>query len=146
MNQLAPRRIAIIAQLCGTVTVILLVIDEPLDLPRDPGGLVKFEVFQHPADQPLLIFRIDDLEAFRQPGLVGVAAQQPVRQAVERADPEVIDRHVQQFLDTPAHLRSGLVGERNGNNAERRNILHLDEPRDPVHEHAGLAAAGARND
>ena len=145
MNQLASRRVAVIRQLFCAVTVILLVIDEPLDFPRHPGGLVQFEILQHPADQPLLVFRIDDLEALRQAGVLCVSPQEPVCQTVEGANPEVVNRHIQQFLDTPAHFGGGLVGESDGQDAKRRDMLHLDQPRDPVHEHTGLAAAGTGN-
>jgi hypothetical protein len=72
-----------------------------------------------------------------------VLAQQPVRDPVERADrePAVAVRH--QRRGARAHLARGLVRERHREHAPRRLVEHLGEPRDPVHEHARLARAGA---
>ncbi len=48
------------------------------------------------------------------------------------------------FSMRPRISPGGLVRERDRENALRRGILHLDQPGDAVREHAGLAAAGAR--
>ena len=87
--------------------------------------------------------RIEDLEALRQIRVAPVQAQQPVRDAVERADPHRRARHAEQLLDAAAHLARGLVRERHGEDAVRRRALDLDDPGDAVREHARLAAAGA---
>ena len=49
----------------------------------------------------------------------------------------------QQSLDPAAHLGRRLVGEGHGQNAVRRSALDFDQPGDPMHQHARLAAAGA---
>ena len=72
-----------------------------------------------------------------------VDSQQPMRQAVERADPQVARRHAEQRLDAVAHLGRGLVRERHGEHVLRGDAVDADDPRDAVHEHARLAAAGA---
>ncbi len=69
--------------------------------------------------------------------------QQPVREAVERADPEAPRREAEQPLDPVAHLGRSLVRERDREHVLRGNAVHADDPRDPVHEHARLAAARA---
>ena len=53
------------------------------------------------------------------------------------------DGQAQQRLDAVAHLGRGLVGEGDREDAVRRDALDLHQPRDPVREHARLAAAGA---
>jgi hypothetical protein len=68
--------------------------------------------------------------------------QQPMRDAVEGADPQRLGRVTQQALDAAAHFAGRLVGESHRQNAVRRDILHLAQPRQPVDEHARLAAAG----
>ena len=47
-------------------------------------------------------------------------------------------------LDAAAHLARRLVGEGHGEDAVGRDMLHLHEPGDAMHQHPGLAAAGAR--
>ena len=49
----------------------------------------------------------------------------------------------EQSLHTGAHLGSSLIGERDGENAARRDALGFHEPGDAMHQHAGLAAACA---
>ena len=75
------------------------------------------------------------------PGFAPMNSQQPMRQAVERADPQVARRHAEQRLDAVAHLGRGLVRERHGEHVLRRDAADADDPRDAVHEHTRLAAA-----
>ena len=84
------------------------------------------------------------LSAFETPA--PMQAQQPVREAVKGADPQRPARVPEQPLDAAAHLRGGLVGESDREDAVRRDALHLDEPSHAVHEHARLAAARAGED
>ena len=126
--------------------LVLLGVDEVLHLARRPAAIVDVEALQQSLDDALLVVGIDDLEVLRQPGFAPVTAQQPVGEAVEGADPQVVDGHAEQRLDTPAHLGRGLVGEGHGNEALRRQALDVDQPRRAVHEHSRLAASGAGND
>ena len=63
-----------------------------------------------------------------------------------------VDTHIflatgpDQRLDALAHLVGGLVGERDGEDAERADALLLDEVGDAMGEHPGLARAGAGDD
>ena len=52
----------------------------------------------------------------------------------------------EQRLDALAHLGGGLVGERDREDLARPRLAALDEARDAVREHAGLAGARARDD
>jgi hypothetical protein len=62
-------------------------VDEPLDLLRHPDVLVELERPQHAADHALLVLGVHDLEALGEAGFAPMNSQQPVRQAVKRADP-----------------------------------------------------------
>ena len=72
---------------------ILVVIDEVLDLARHPARLVELHGLHDLLDEPQLIFAIENLEALRQARVAPVQAQQPVRDAVERAHPHVASRN-----------------------------------------------------
>jgi len=52
----------------------------------------------------------------------------------------------EQERDALAHLLSGLVGERDGQDLAGPRALGVDQPGDPVGQHAGLARARARED
>ena len=77
-------------------------------------------------DHAHLVVRVHHLEAFRQSGLAPVQAQQPVREAVEGADPHAARAVLQQRLDAPAHLGRGLVGEGDREHAVRGHADHFD--------------------
>ncbi len=141
-DHLAAVRVAFVVEMLRPQALVFLRIDEPLDFLRHPAAVVDLEVLQQPLDQAQLVVRIDDLEILRQLRLAPVAPQQAMGEAVERADPQVADGHVEQRLDAATHLRRRLVGERDGEKALGRHALDVDQPGRPVHEHARLAAAG----
>ncbi len=95
VDQLPPVLVTAVVDVIGSPALILLLIDEILDLARHPRGLIEFEVAAHPPDQPLLVLGVYDLKCLLQARLAPVPAQHPVREAVERADPEVVDRHAE---------------------------------------------------
>ncbi len=142
-DHLPAVRVALVVEMLRPQALVLLRIDEPLDLLRDPAAVVDLEVFQQALDQAQLVVGVDDLEILRQFRFLPVPPQQAVGEAVERAYPQVADGHAEQRLDTAAHFRRGLVGKRHGQQALRRDALDIDQPGGAVHEHAGLAAAGA---
>ena len=65
---------------------------------------------------------------------------------VKRPHPHAAPRHVEQGLRPRAHFRRGLVGESDREHALGAHALHLDQPGDAMHQHAGLAAPGAGDD
>ena len=125
------------------MALVLLRVDEPQDLARYPARLVEIERLQDLAQHPRLILGIQDLKALRQARFAPMDAQQPMRQAVEGAQPHGAARQSQQGFDAAAHFRRGLVGEGDREDAVRRGALDLDQPGDPMHQYPGLAAAGA---
>jgi hypothetical protein len=116
-DQFAAIRVALVVQVLGSETLVFLRIDEPLDLLGHPAAVVDLEVLEQALDQAQLVIRIDDLEILWQHGFPPVAAQHAMREAVKRADPEVLDRELEQALDALAHLRGRLVREGHGQQA-----------------------------
>ena len=145
-NELAAIGIALVVQMLRPQALILLTVDEILDLPRDPAAVIQLQVFKESLDDAQLIIRVDDLEVLWQLCLIPVTSQQPMREAVKRADPQVVHRHIQKRLDTPAHLRRGLVGKGDRQQALWRYAFDVDQPCGSVHQHPGLAAASAGDD
>ncbi len=143
-DQLAPGRIPIVLDVLRPNALVFLRVDEPQNFARNPAGLVQVERLQHLAQQARLIFGVENLEGLRQTRLAPVLAQQPMRQPVEGPDPERPARDSEQSLDTPAHFRGRLVGERDGKDAVGRCALDLDQPCNPMHQHPSFAATRSR--
>ena len=132
----------------GSFALVLGRIDEPGGLARRKARLVQAQRADRALDQALLVVAVEDLERLRQPGLAPVLAQQPVRDAVERADRQAARalrmRIRQQLaLAARAHLAGRLVGERDREDRPRRRVLDLEKPGDAMGQHAGFAGAGA---
>src|SRR3546814_7225661 len=81
-------------------------------------------IFDHALAQAQLVVAVEDLEAFGQLRVLPVQSQQPVRQAVEGADPQPARAVAQQFVGAMAHLAGGLVGEGHGEDAVHRHPEH----------------------
>ena len=142
-DHLAPPKVAAVFEVLGAAPLVLLFVDEPLRLARRPLGIVQVELADHPLHQAELIVAVEDLEALWQVGLLPVGTQQAVGQAVEGAHPHAAHGIAEQLLDARAHLPRRLVGEGDREDAPGRDPLHLDQPGDAVHQHPGLAGAGA---
>src|SRR5690606_7608984 len=96
--------VTLIAEVARTQALVLLRVDEPLHVARRPLVLVDAERPQHSADQAELIVRVHDLERFGEVRVLRVYPQQPMREAMERADPQIPGRVAEQRLDPLAHL------------------------------------------
>src|ERR1700742_3755945 len=143
LDQLTPGRIAVVLDVFRPVAFVLLGVDEPEYFARNPAGLIQVERLQYFAQHARLIFGIQNLETLRQPDFAPMNTQKTMRKPVKSSEPHGAARQSQQRLDAPAHLGCCLVGEGDGKNAVRRCALDLNEPGDPVHQHACLAAARA---
>src|SRR5271167_3689444 len=143
LDQLAPGWITIVLDVFGAVTLVLLRVDEPENLARNPARLVQIERLQYLAQDARLILGIQDLKALRQTCFAPMDAQQPVRQAMKSPQPHGAARQPQQGFDAAAHFRRRFVGEGHSEDAVRRSALYLDQPCDPMHQYPGFAAAGA---
>ena len=68
--------------------------------------------------------------------------QQPVREAVEGAEPQCAPGNPEQRLDARAHFGGRLIGEGDCQDPVRCGAFGLYQPGDPVDQHPGLAAPG----
>ena len=109
-------------QVLGSAAFFFLAVDKPLHLTRRPVAFVQVKLAQAAAHQPMLIIRIQNLKAARQPRQLVVIADQPMRESVKSSDPHAAHRKPQKILDAPAHLVGGLVGESDGQNGVGRNL------------------------
>ncbi len=125
--------------------VVLLRVDEPHGLARRPLLLVQIQLAHDALDQPQLVVGVQNLEVLRQLGVAPVHPQQAVGDAVERADPHGAGGAAEQGFDPAAHFRGGLVREGDRQHAAWRESQRLDQPRDAMHQHPRLAAAGPGN-
>ncbi len=87
-DQLAARRIVAVLEMLGPVALVLVRIDEPLHLAGHPAALIQALRLDEFLDQAQLILGVQDLEALDQARLAPMQPQQPVRNAVEGADPQ----------------------------------------------------------
>ena len=128
----------------GALTFVFLAINKPSGLTGRPLFLINILGLHDAFDQSNLIVTVDNLEILGQFGLGPMHAQQSMSQAVKGADPHGTSRHIEQRLGTGAQLRRRLVGKRHRKDAMRGNPLHIDQPRNTMHQHTGLAAASTR--
>ena len=106
---------------------------------------IEPEVADHVPREALRVGLVVDAEAARVSEPVGVGAQDPHAGGVERADPHLPGDRPDQLRHALAHLLGGLVGERDREDLHRVHAL-VDEVRDAMREHPGLAGAGAGDD
>ena len=106
---------------------------------------VEVEIAQDVAREPHRVGLVVDREARRVPEPFGVAAEDAHARGVERGDPHLLGDGSHQRADALFHLVGGLVGEGDGQDLERRDVLLSDEPGDAMGEDARLAGAGTRH-
>jgi len=123
--------------------------DHPVLRARDDGvnrarriGLGGVTALLHQAlDEGLRVVLIVDREVRPEAQQGRLAPQQARRQRVEGPDPQAARVGAEQRGHPRAHLPGRLVGERDGENARRRDAPLADEVRDPGRQHARLARA-----
>ncbi len=133
--------IAVAPQVSGPLAGVLAGVDPGLDLADREEVFVDLQGAEQPLEEPALVLGVEDLEALEETGLLPVATQQAVGEAVEGADPHAGGGAADERLDAPAHLGRGLVGKGHGQEAPGRGLLHPVQPGGTVHQHAGLATA-----
>ena len=96
-------------------------------------------------DQILRVVAVENGEIAPVTEQIGVRAQNPRADGMERAAPERRQFLPQQIRDAPHHFAGGLVGERQQQDAVGGNAL-FEQIGDAIGERAGLARAGAGDD
>ena len=76
----------------------------------------------------------------------GFAPEDPRARRVERRHPHLVRHRTDERRHPLLHLPRGLVGERDGEDPERRHATLGDEVRDAVGEETGLPRPGTRDD
>jgi hypothetical protein len=120
------------------------------DLVVDRGGGVALGV--HPdlvhaaLGQAPRVGLVVDRELARVAQAGGLGAQDPRAGGVEGHQPHPTRGATQQAFDPRAHLLGGLVGEGDGEDLAGLRLVGVDQERQPVGQHARLAAAGAGED
>ena len=104
----------------GPPAFVLVRIDEPDRLAHGPLLLVHIEGADHALDEAQLVVRVEYLEVLRKSGLPPMHAQQPMGDAVERANPHGARGSLQQAFHASPHLGRGLVREGDRENAAGR--------------------------
>jgi len=127
----------------GPLAFILARVDEPLCLPRRPVRLVHSFVPNDPAQQPLLVFGIQDLELFGKAGFAPVHPEQAMGDTVKRSNPQGPRRDLQEVAGAGPHFAGRLVGKRDRQHPKGRDVIDLDQPGQAVDQHTGFAATGA---
>ncbi len=110
---------------------------------REPFA-VEAEVADHVAGEPGGVGLVVDRERTRIAERLAVAAQDAHTRRVERRDPHRPHHRADECADSLAHLGRCLVGERDREDARRTNTP-VDQVRDAMREHPGLARPGARD-
>ena len=130
-------------QVGSAQALVLAAIDKALHLTRRPAAFIQLQPAANALDQPLLVVGIENLEIAGQTGVLPMGLQQTVRQTVKGPHPQALGADFQHLFNAGAHFPSRLVGEGNSQDRPGRQTLRLYQPGDAVHQHPGLAAAGA---
>ena len=101
-------------------------------------------LLHQPPDQAQPVVLVVDRELAGEAEQLGLAAEQPRGERVERADPQAGRVAVEQPADPLLHLARGLVGEGHGEDPVGRHAVPVDQARDAGGEHARLPRARAR--
>ena len=99
---------------------------------RSDLAFVVIEIVQNVANDRFLIGIIHDGEVRSDPDLLAVATQHAHADRMERADPQIFCNRADHLLEARFHFARRLVRERHGQNAIGKNLLLVEQVRDPV--------------
>ena len=130
--------------LVGREAAVLPAVDQGGQLARWPAVLVEALALDHLPDEAQLIVGIEDREAGLQAHQLGMAAQNPDTDGVERAEPRhALDRAAHQRADPLLHLARGLVGESYREDSRGPGPSGAQDMGNACGQDAGLAGPGA---
>ena len=113
---------------------------------RSDLALVEIEIVQDLANDRALVRIVHDREVRGDPDLATVAAQNAHAHRVERAHPEIARDRADHALQARFHLAGSLVRKGHGEDPVRKDLLLVEQVRDPVREHARFARTGTCED
>ena len=126
--------------------LVLRIRDGRKDASRRVLLLVEIELLERVFDDCLAVIRVvDDEIALVELCRLDLAAQEARAERMECAEPDVLCGIANHARGAVAHFRRGLVRERDGEDAVRRNAMR-QEIRDAARQHFRLARASARHD
>ncbi len=125
--------------LVSAETVLLGVVDPPLNRPGGELLGVEPEVSEAPGDHGLLVAVVVDDEVSRELGVLGVGAQELRARRVKGADPGAAEPLTEELPHPRSHLARGLVREGHGEDVPRSHALGTDQVGDPIGDDPGLA-------
>ena len=129
-----------------TLQLVLRVRDGRKDARGRVLLFVEVELLERVLDDGLAVTRVvDDEVALVELRRLDLATQKARAERMERAEPDVFRGIADHTVDAVAHLRRGLVRERDGKNAVRRDAMR-QKVRDAARQHFRLARARARHD
>ena len=143
---LLEERADLLAVAGGVEQLVLRVRDLALDRARREALGVDVELLDAALDEADRVLLVVDREAARVAEPLRVGAEHARAGGVEGHHPHRPRAVAHQHLHPLAHLLRGLVGEGDRQDLARPRAPAVDEVRDPVRQHAGLARAGAGED
>ena len=127
----------------GAKAAVLPAVDEAGQHAARPALLIEIGRLDDLLQQPDLVIHVENGEVALQADQFGVAAQDPGRDRVERAEPGHALGHIpDQPGDALLHLARRLVGEGDGEDLRGVGLARGDQMGNAGREHAGLASAG----
>ena len=125
--------------LLGGETVVLGAADGAKDQARlCLAGCGQVVLFQESLNHARLVISVIDVESLGQSDRFAVAAQHAGAEAVEGAHRHVACRLADHLVQAIAHLGGGLVREGHREDLPRGDPLVLNQPGDPMRDHARL--------
>jgi hypothetical protein len=109
---------------------------------KDPG--IDLEILHDVPDEALLVLIVVNDKTVLIPEMMDVLPQDTNAGRMKGADPDPLASLTEKTADPFLHFIGSLIGERDGQDAEWRNLLLLDEIGHPMREDTGLAASCAR--
>ena len=125
------------------LAAILPALDHAHQRIRAPSLRIDPRRFHHLLEHAQLIVRIEDREARREPDQRRMPPQHPRAQRMERAQPQPLDRLLQDRADALAHLARRLVGERHRQHLAGERPVREQDMREPCRQHPRLPGPGA---
>ncbi len=126
--------------------LVLRVRDRRVDAARDETLRVALQLLEARLHEPHLVGLVVDREVRSVAEPRRLRAQDAAARGVEGHDPDRPRLVAEQVVQARAHLRGGLVRERDREDLVRLHAARADQVRDAVREHARLPGAGARDD